>query len=62
MLSDLYIRGLRLDRQLMAGDEDRYFLTIPAIRNLHELTFHRQVTILVGENGSGKSTLLDESR
>jgi len=33
--------------------------SIPIIRNLHELDFTTNVTVLVGENGSGKSTLLE---
>jgi predicted ATPase len=32
---------------------------IPAISQLEQLEFHRDVTFLVGENGSGKSTLLE---
>jgi len=33
--------------------------TFPAVRHLHGLEFHPDVTFLVGENGSGKSTLLE---
>ena len=32
---------------------------IPAIQKLERLTFHADVTFLVGENGSGKTTLLE---
>ncbi|MDB5967984.1 MAG: ATPase, partial [Hydrocarboniphaga sp.] len=38
---------------------DRYPFSIPAVRALDRLTFHRDVTFLVGENGSGKSTLIE---
>lgn len=40
-------------------DFDTYPFSIPAIRNLGELSFHPDVTFFVGENGSGKSTLLE---
>ncbi len=59
MLSDLYISGLRLDRQRLGEAEDRYFLSIPAIQNLETLDFHSRITFFVGENGTGKSTLLE---
>lgn len=38
---------------------DAYPFSLPAVRNLAKITFHPQVTFLVGENGSGKSTLLE---
>jgi predicted ATPase len=38
---------------------DRYPFSIPAVRALDRLMFHRDVTFLVGENGSGKSTLIE---
>lgn len=37
----------------------RYPFSIPAIRNLQEISLKRNVTFFVGENGSGKSTLLE---
>ncbi len=36
-----------------------YPFNLPAIRSLHRLEFHPNVTFLVGENGSGKSTLIE---
>lgn len=36
-----------------------YPFSIPAIRNLQEISLKRNVTFFVGENGSGKSTLLE---
>ncbi len=32
---------------------------LPAVKTLHNIEFHPDVTFLVGENGSGKSTLLE---
>ncbi|EHD22535.1 MULTISPECIES: AAA family ATPase [Brenneria] len=40
-------------------ESDSYPFNIPAIKALEEITFHSDVTFLVGENGSGKSTLLE---
>jgi predicted ATPase len=38
---------------------EEYPFTIPALRQLRELSLDQTVTILVGENGSGKSTLIE---
>lgn len=38
-------------------DDDPF--SLPAVRELFDLSFHPSVTYLVGENGSGKSTLLE---
>lgn len=40
-------------------DEAVYPFSLPAVRTLHSLVFHPNVTFLVGENGSGKSTLIE---
>jgi predicted ATPase len=40
-------------------DEAIYPFNLPAVRTLHSLPFHPNVTFLVGENGSGKSTLIE---
>jgi len=40
-------------------DEAVYPFNLPAVRTLHTLEFHPNVTFLVGENGSGKSTLIE---
>ncbi|MES3024813.1 MAG: AAA family ATPase [Pseudomonadota bacterium] len=40
-------------------DFDSYPYTIAAVRELGKLTFHPDVTFLVGENGAGKSTVLE---
>ena len=40
-------------------DDAVYPFNLPAVRTLHSLAFHPNVTFLVGENGSGKSTLIE---
>lgn len=40
-------------------DEGVYPFNLPAVRSLHRLEFHPNVTFLVRENGSGKSTLIE---
>lgn len=40
-------------------DDGAYPFNLPAVRTLHSLAFHPNVTFLVGENGSGKSTLVE---
>ena len=40
-------------------DEAAYPFNLPAVRSLHRLEFHPNVTFLVGENGAGKSTLIE---
>jgi len=47
-----------LERERIAA-YDEYPFDIPAIRSMHSLAFHPDVTFFVGENGSGKSTLLE---
>ncbi|SJZ48071.1 Predicted ATPase [Pilibacter termitis] len=39
--------------------ENEYFSSIPALKNLHSLSFDCPITFFMGENGSGKSTLLE---
>jgi predicted ATPase len=38
---------------------DAFPFAIPAVRELHSLELHPQVTFFIGENGTGKSTLLE---
>jgi predicted ATPase len=40
-------------------DDSVYPFNLAAVRTLHGLAFHPNVTFLVGENGSGKSTLIE---
>lgn len=59
MISDLYLRGVRLEKEI---PERSYLCKLPVVINLREmdeLTFHSRVTFLVGENGVGKSTLIE---
>jgi len=53
-----YLREIGLKREKIA-DFNQYPFVIPAVRKLEILTFHPDVTFLVGENGIGKSTLLE---
>jgi predicted ATPase len=53
-----YLREISLKRE-QVGNYECYPFNIPAIRKLRRLTFHPDVTFIVGENGSGKSTLLE---
>lgn len=40
-------------------DSGVFPFNLPAVRSLHSLAFHPNVTFLVGENGAGKSTLIE---
>ena len=53
-----YLQEISLRRDA-ATRRQVYPFSIPAIRKLKSLTFHRDVTFFVGENGSGKSTLIE---
>jgi predicted ATPase len=56
--SPQFVRSIRLLREEVPTF-DEYPFSLPAVRELFELSFHPAVTFLVGENGSGKSTLLE---
>lgn len=53
-----YLQQIALKRDEVPSF-DAYPFNVPAIKNLKTLTFHPDVTFLVGENGSGKSTLME---
>jgi predicted ATPase len=53
-----FISSITLKRDKVPSFKE-YPFSIPAIRNLRELSLPRPVTFLVGENGTGKSTLLE---
>ena len=53
-----YLLELVLRREKVT-DFSEYPFSLPALENLESLSFHPQVTFLIGENGSGKSTLLE---
>jgi predicted ATPase len=38
---------------------DTYPFNIPAVANLQKLSFHPDVTFIIGENGTGKSTIIE---
>lgn len=52
-----YIRAVRLMREQMP--HGTFPFTLPFIKNMDELSFHPNITFIVGENGMGKSTLLE---
>jgi predicted ATPase len=56
--SEVFLKELSLERHRIKSF-DEYPFSLPAVRSLHILEFHPQVTFLVGENGTGKSTLLE---
>lgn len=50
MISDLFIRGVRLEKDI---PDESYLCDLPMVINLRkmeELKFHSKVTFLVGEN------------
>ncbi|MDX1948194.1 MAG: AAA family ATPase [Pirellulaceae bacterium] len=53
-----FLATVSLRRELV-DSFDVFPYSIPAIRHLHTLALHPNVTFFVGENGSGKSTLLE---
>jgi predicted ATPase len=55
---DAFVRTVVLKRDETL-DFDVYPFSIPAIRQLHELSLDPRVTLFAGENGSGKSTLVE---
>ena len=57
----IFVTGVRrrpISEADASVDAEEFPLSLPLIRDLHELAFTTQVTFLVGENDSGKSTLL----
>ncbi|MFT8321103.1 MAG: AAA family ATPase [Bacillus sp. (in: firmicutes)] len=53
-----YIRTVSLKREEISS-YNLFPLNLPVIRNFQELSFHPNVTFIIGENGMGKSTLLE---
>lgn len=59
MLSELFLKTIRLSGEI---PENSYLHDLAVIRHLRKqgrLDFHKPVTFLVGENGIGKSTLIE---
>ena len=52
-----HLRTIRFEETVMEREE--FPFSVPAIRQLTELTFKTPITLLVGENGTGKSTLIE---
>lgn len=57
-ISQQFIRYIELDREKVPSFSE-YPFNLPAIKDLHSLSFHPKVTFIIGENGSGKSTVLE---
>ena len=53
-----YLKEIAFKRNDVPGFEE-YPFNIAAVRKLDVLSFHPDVTFLVGENGTGKSTLIE---
>ncbi|MFZ7944949.1 MULTISPECIES: AAA family ATPase [Bacillaceae] len=58
MLNTQYIRSIKLSRDEIPSF-NKYPFNLPILKTLDELSFHPNVTFLIGENGMGKSTLLE---
>lgn len=58
MLREPYLRWIELKRDQIPN-LDQYPYHLPAIKGLDRLSFHPNVTYIVGENGVGKSTLME---
>lgn len=56
-MTDLFIRGLRIDWDAVPANS--YLHKIPSVRGGEQMAFDKNITFFVGENGSGKSTLLE---
>jgi predicted ATPase len=55
---EAFLKSVTLRREWVTSF-DVFPYSIPAIKHLHTLELHPQVTFFVGENGTGKSTLLE---
>ncbi len=53
-----YLKTITLKSEQIE-DTGQYPFNIPALKNMEEISFHPDVTFIVGENGSGKSTLIE---
>lgn len=53
-----YIREVILKKEQIPNF-NRFPFTLPVIQHFKDLTFHPNVTYIIGENGMGKSTLLE---
>ena len=53
-----YLREVQLKKETITH-YDNYPFSLPAVKELESLTFHPNVTFIIGENGTGKSTILE---
>lgn len=53
-----YLRTVGLKKDTIHS-YDNYPFNVSAIRDLPDISFHKDVTFIVGENGAGKSTLIE---
>lgn len=58
LFSNLFIDKVKYEKENIL-DTKKYPFNIPAIKNLDELNFDKNVTFLIGENGVGKSTFIE---
>lgn len=56
-MDERYLRAVEIDWSKLPRDS--WLRDIPALRQLGQLRFDRNITLLAGENGTGKSTLLE---
>jgi len=54
----LFIKRVQINWEEVPN-KNEYPFNIPAIKNIKEITFKKNVTFLVGENGTGKSSILE---
>lgn len=59
MLSELFVKSIRLSGELPADSYLKDLAVIRSLRQMEKLEFTKRVTFLVGENGIGKSTLVE---
>jgi len=58
LASKPYLKKIELLRDEIP-DRNIYPFNLPILTHLNSLTFHEDVTFIIGENGSGKSTLIE---
>ena len=57
--NDLFIKGIRLDKQLPKGNYLNNLSVIKNLRKMGGVSFEKPISFFVGENGIGKSTLIE---
>ncbi len=59
MIDDLYVREVRISKEIPKQNYLSHLPVVQSLRNLGSIEFHKKVTFIVGENGVGKSTLME---